>query len=78
VRGVDAFVAGGPADLVDPLDAAHDQSLEPQLQRDPQRHRQVEGVEVCRERSRRRTAVQLLQHRCLDLDVTALVQRRPQ
>ena len=39
-----AFVAKGPADLEDPLDAADDASLQVQLGRDSEIHVGVEGV----------------------------------
>ena len=46
VRGVDALVAEVAADLVDPVQAADDQPLEVELDRDAQVHRLVERVEV--------------------------------
>ena len=45
VRRVDALVAEGPADLVDPLDTADHGLLEVELQRDTQQHLLVERVE---------------------------------
>ena len=51
VLGREALVAEVLADLVDALEAAHDQALEVELGGDPQVHRVVERVEV-----RRRTA----------------------
>ena len=60
---VSALVAEDPADLVDPLDAADDQPLQVQLQRDAQVQVQVEGIDMGGERPRVRAAVQRLQHR---------------
>ena len=74
VRGVRALVAEVPAELVDLLDAADDQPLEVELQRDPQVHGQVVGVDVGDERPGVGAAVQRLQHRGLDLEEPALVQ----
>ena len=76
--GVDALVAEDPAQLVDPFDAADHGPLEEQLQRDPQRHVDVEGVEVGAERAGVGAAVHQLQHRGLDLDVAVGVQGLPE
>ena len=74
MRPVDALVPEVVADLVHPLEAAHDQPLEVQLVRDAQEERHVERVVVRRERPRRRAAVQRLQHRRLDLEVAEPVE----
>jgi hypothetical protein len=74
VRGVDALVAEDAADLEDPVDAADDEPLEVELERDAQRHVEVERVEVGRERPGRRAAVHRLQDRRLDLDEAVAVQ----
>jgi hypothetical protein len=54
--------------------SADDEALEVELERDAQRHVEVERVEVGRERARRRAAVDRLQHRRLDLDEAVAVQ----
>ncbi|MPM55026.1 hypothetical protein SDC9_101811 [bioreactor metagenome] len=74
VRGVDALVAEHPAQLVDLLRPADHHSLEVELQRDPQAHGDVEGVQVGAERPGRRPAVHQLQGRGLDLEVAVGVQ----
>ena len=74
VGGVEALVAEGAADLVDLLDAADHRPLEVELERDPQQHVLVEGVQVGAERPGRGTAVGQLEDRGLDLDVAALVE----
>ncbi len=74
VLGREALVAEVLADLVDPLQPAHDQPLEVQLGRDPQVHRAVERVVVRRERPRQRAAVDRLQDRRLDLDEALVVE----
>ena len=74
VSGVDAFVAEDPAELVDPVDPTDDGLLEVELERDPQGHALVKGVEVRVKRPGRRAAVDELQDRRLDLDVTLGVQ----
>ena len=77
VRGVHPLVAEDAADLEDPVDPADHQSLEVELQGDPQGHVQVERVEVRGERPRRRAAVHRLQHGRLHLDVAGVVQHVP-
>ena len=77
VLGREALVAEVLADLVDALQAAHDQALEVELGRDPQVHRAVERVEVGHERARQRAAVDRLQHRGLDLDEALVVEEAP-
>ncbi len=76
VRGVDALVAEVAVDLEDALDAADDRALQEQLRRDAQVQIGVECIGVRDERARRRPAVLQLQHRGLDLDEPAVVQRR--
>ena len=63
-----ALVAEVLAELVDALEAAHDQALEVQLGRHAQVEGAVELVVVRRERPRARAAVERLQDRRLDLD----------
>ncbi len=75
VRGVRALVAEVAVDLEDLLEATDDAPLEEQLGCDPQEHVEVERVDVRDERPRGRAAVQGLQHRRLDLDEAALVER---
>ena len=75
VGGVDALVAEDAADLVDPVDPADDGLLEVELEGDAQRHVLVEGIHVRAEGTRRRAAVDELQHRGLDLDVALRVER---
>ena len=78
MRRVDALVAEVPIDLENPLDSADDHSFEVQLRRDPQVEVHIHGVHVGDERPGGGTAVQHLQHRCLDLEKATLVQCRPQ
>ena len=59
---VHALVPEVVPDLVDPLDPAHQQSLEIQLVRDPEVQRHVERVVVGDERLRRRATVERLQN----------------
>ncbi len=75
VLEVGALVAELAADLEDLLHAAHQQPLEVQLGGDPQVQVHVVGVDVRLERARVGTAVDQLQHRRLDLDEAAGVQR---
>jgi len=77
VARVDALVAEHAADLEDPLEAADDQTLEMQLERDPQVVVDVERVVVSDERPRRRAARDLVEDGRLDLDVPAGGERRP-
>ena len=74
VLGAQALVAEVLAQLVDALQAAHDQALEVELGRDPQVHRLLERVEVRHERTRQRAAVDRLQDRRLDLDEALVVE----
>jgi hypothetical protein len=70
----DALVAEVLAELVDPLEASHDQPLEVQLRGDPQIEVAVQRVVVGGEGPRQRTAVERLQDRRLDLDECVRVQ----
>ena len=63
VLAVDALVAEVPADLVDALEATHQQPLQVQLQGDPQLEVRVERVVIRRERLRQRAAGHGLQDR---------------
>ena len=74
VLPVDAFVAEVPADLVDALQAAHQQPLEVQLQRDPQLEVGIERVVMGRERLGQRPTGHGLQDRRLHLRVPAIVE----
>ena len=76
VLGRDALVAEDPADLVDAVEAAHDQPLEVELRRDAQVEVHVERVVVGHERPRRRAAGDRLHHRRLDLEEAARVEER--
>ena len=67
VAEVHPLVAKGPAELEDPLDAAHAQPLEVQLRGDAQVEVEVVGVDVGDERPGVGAAVDLLQDRGLDL-----------
>ena len=69
----DALVAEVLAELVDLLEAAHDQPLQVELGRDPQVQGAVEHVVMRREGTGQRAAVQGLQHRSLDLEKPPLV-----
>ena len=71
-----ALVAEVPPDLVDAFEAAHEQALEVQLERDPQVQVHVEIAVVRHERTRHRPARDRLEDRRLDLDVAVLVQVR--
>ena len=74
VGGVDALVAEHSPDLEDAVEAADDESLQVQLQRDPQVHVLTEGIVVRHERSGGRAAVDRLEHRALDLAKVAIGQ----
>ena len=74
VPGADALVAEDAPDLVDLLQAADDQALEIQFQRDTQVQFQVERVVVGQEGPRRRAAGDRLQHRRLHLQIVLPVQ----
>ena len=70
VLRVHAFVAEDAADLIDLLQAADDQALQVQLQRDAQLEILVQGVKMGQEGTRRSTAGVLNQHGGLDLEET--------
>ncbi len=74
VLGREALVAEVLAQLVDPLQPAHQQPLEVQLGRDPQIQVAVERVVVGGERPCQGAAVERLQDRRLDLHEAVLVQ----
>ena len=76
MRPVDALVAEVVADLVHAFESAHNQPLEIQLVRDPQIQRHVERVVVRDERTRRRTAIQRLQHRRFDFEIVQPIEMR--
>ena len=78
VGPVHALVPEVVPDLVHPLESAHQQPLEVQLVGDPEVQRHVERVVVGHERPRRGAAVQRLEHRRLDLEEPALVEKAPQ
>ena len=68
VPRADPFVAIDAAQLVDPLDAADQQPLEVQLQRDPQEQVDVERVVMRLERPGRGAAGDRVQRRAFDFD----------
>ncbi len=78
VGAVDALVAEVAPDLVDALEAAHQQALEIQLERDAQVQVLLELVVVGDERARRRAAVERLQDGRLDLQEAVRVQELAQ
>ena len=78
VRGVDALVAEGLAELVHAVEAADDEPLEVELGGDAERDVEVEGVHVRGEGAGRGAAVHDLQHGRLDLDVRPVVERAAQ
>ncbi len=78
VPGRDALVAEDPTDLEHALHAADDQPLEMQFERDAQVELHVERVVVRGERAGVRPAGFDVQHRGLDLDEAALVERSPE
>src|SRR5206468_3505331 len=63
-----------PVDLVDALEAAHEQALEVELGGDAQVEVEVEGVVMCLERPGDRAAGDRLHHRRLDLEEAARVE----
>ncbi len=74
----ETLVAEHPADLEHAVHAADDQPLEVQLEGDPQVQRHVQDVVVGDERAGVGTARVDVQHRRLDLDVAASVERAPE
>ncbi len=70
------LVAEHAADLEHLLEAADDQPLEVQLERDAQHEVQVQRVVMGEERARGRAAGLLVQHRTFDLDVAAAREER--
>ena len=77
VGPVHALVPEVVADLVDPLEAAHQEPLEVQLVGDPQVERHVQRIVVGDERPGRGAAVERLQDRGLDLEKPPLVEEPP-
>ena len=73
--GVDPLVAIDAAQLVDPLDAAHQQPLQVQLQGDSQVEVDIQGVVMGRKRPGGRPAGDRVQRRPFDLDEPAAGQR---
>ena len=74
VLEADALVAEVAADLVDPLEAAHDQPLQVQLEADAQEQLLFELVVERGERPRGRAAVNRLEDRGLDFEEAVRVQ----
>ena len=77
VAGVDALVAEHAADLEHPLEAADDEPLQVQLERDAEVEVDVECVVVGHERPGRRAAELVVQHRRLDFYEAAVAERAP-
>ena len=75
VGGVDPLVAEDASHLIDPVDPADDGLLEVELERDPEGHSLVKGVEVRVERPGRGATVDGLQDRCLHLQEALVLQR---
>ena len=71
------LVAEVAIDLEHPLDTAHYQTLQIQLRCDTQIQIHVEAVVMRNKGSRRRATRHHLHHRCLDFEITALVQKAP-
>ena len=71
---VDPLVAEVPPELVDALDPTDEESLEVELERDPELHLDAERVVEGRERPRVRAARHRLEDRTLGLDEAAFVQ----
>ena len=76
--GVDALVAEVAVDLEDPVEAADDGALEPELRCDAQVEVEVPGDHVGRVRPGVGAAVDHLQHRGLDLEELPRVERLAQ
>ncbi len=72
---VHALVPEVVADLVDPFQPAHQQSLEIQLVRDAEVERHIQRIVMGDERARRRTAIERLQNRRLDLQKAEFVEK---
>ena len=72
---VHAFVAEDTADLIDPLHAADDESLQRQLGGDAHVHVDVERIVVGDERTGSRAAGDGVEDRSLDFDVTRVIHR---
>ena len=74
VGAVHALVAEVARELVHALEAAHDEALQVELVGDTEVHRDVQGVVMCDERTCRSATGDGLQHRCLHLEIAALVE----
>jgi hypothetical protein len=72
------LVAKVPVDLEDLLESAYGGPLQEELWSNPQIQVDVISVHMCAERTGTCAAVQGLQHRSLDLDEAAVMQRCPQ
>ena len=70
-----AFVAEIPVELKNFRVAADQQALEEKFRRDAQRERHAKRVVMRLERTRRRTARDILQHRGLDLEKSPVLQK---
>ena len=71
---VHALVAEVARELIHALEAAHDEALQVKLVGNAEVHRDVQGVVVRDERTRRGAAGDGLQHRGLHLEIAALVE----
>ena len=74
---IHSFIAEDPPDLVDPVEAADDQSLEVELQRDPQIQVHVERIVVGSKRPGRGPTRHRLQHGRLHLGKAPAPKERP-
>src|SRR6185437_6594064 len=68
------FISKDATDLIHALEALDQEALEVQLEGDPQKKVAAQRVVVCQKRTRVTAPWNLLQHRSLDVDETALVQ----
>ena len=73
----DALVAKVVADLIDPVEPAHDEPLEVELVRDAQVEGAIQRVVMGGKGTRRGAAIDRLKHRRLDLSKAPLVQQSP-
>ena len=78
VAGRHTFVAEHPSDLEHAIETADDQPLQIELGGNSQGELHVERVVVSDERTRGRTAGDRVQHRCLHLDVTTVLEKPAQ
>jgi hypothetical protein len=77
VGPIDPLVPEVLPDLVDPLEAPHDQPLQVELVRDPEVEGRVEGVVMRRKRPGRRAPVEGLEDRGLHLEEVPGIQELP-